>query len=287
VSTENHTLYPGNDRTIVIPRPGGRGFSPSPPSPPPQQPPSYYAQPEPYPLPPSGVNSLVSAASSLLALTHQLRNTLSHGDITALHNRLSERIREFENQARMLGNDPDTIQKSSYVLCSLIDETILNTVWGSNSFWGRQPLLSVFHNETSGGENFFIILDQLLRNPNADLNLIELLFVCLSLGFKGQYSVIEQGQEKLESLRSAVFETIRRRRGEFPRELSRNWQGSSEQRSALRRHVPLWVVAAVAGVLLLSVFIGFNMVLEETANPVYDALQGMGETTTDDLLLEK
>lgn len=285
MANDNSSGYPGDDdKTIFIPRPSGRGpasMATPPPTPPPtahgfgnqvQQ--EYIA---------SGVNPLVSAASALLALPHQVLAIVSHQDVTGLRNQVLEEIKTFENNARTVGIDPDTTYACRFVLCTFIDEAVLNTIWGSSSSWANQSLLSTLHNETSGGETFFVILDKLLRDPNANLDLIELMFLCISLGFKGSYAVMDRGQEKLEELRNIVFEHIRRRRGEFPQELSPHWQSESGQRTSLRNYIPLWVVIAVAGALLLVIFIGFSLVLNETSDPIYKELEQIGKPPTVDL----
>ena len=53
----------------------------------------------------------------------------------------------------------------------------------------------------------------------------------------------------------------------------RAWQGVPDKRNALERYVPLWVVAALAGVLLLVLFAGFRLILDSTADPVIAALE--------------
>ncbi len=278
MAEENPPLYPDDDRTVFIPRPGGRGPAAAPPVPPP---PAAFSQPQRRHVARSGANPLLSAASPLIALVNQLRNTLAHQDIDSLRRQVIEEVKAFENQARIEGTDPDTAYTARYLLCAVLDEIVLNTVWGSTSIWASQGLMSTLHNETRGGEKFFVILDRLLKDPNANLELLELIFVCISLGFKGRYRIMHRGQEKLDELRSVLFEQIRRRRGEFPKEFSLKWEGIKDQRSALRRYVPLWVVLAVAGLLLLSVFVGFTVVLEDTAEPVYNALEEMGSASED------
>jgi type VI secretion system protein ImpK len=255
--------------------------APTPPPPPPS-----FGIPDQDALIPSGVNPLVSAAAALVALPTQLLAMVSHHDVMALRNQVLEEIKAFENNARVMGVDPDVTYTSRYVLCAVIDEAVLNTIWGSSSPWANQSLLSTLYNETTGGERFFVILDRLLKDPNANLDLLELMFICISLGFKGRYGVMDRGQEKLEELRNFVFEHIRRRRGEIPQELSPHWQSQSSQRKALRNYVPLWVVAAVAGALLLVIFIGFTMVLDETSDPVQEALEGIGKPPTVDLPID-
>lgn len=280
----NDSGYPDDaDKTIFIPKPGGRGPASSSPLPP-----QTSQTPQPAPLPadfgtpvlqdliPSGINPLVSAAAGLVALPTQLLAMTSHNDTVGLRNQVLEEIKAFENKARMMGIDPDVTYTTRYLLCAFIDEAVLNTIWGSSSTWSSQSLLSTLHAETSGGETFFVILDRLLKDPNANIDLLELMFIFLSLGFKGRYAVMNQGQEKLEELRNIVYEQIRRRRGEFPQELSPHWQSQSNQRTSLRNYVPLWVVIAVAGALLMAIFIGFTVVMDETADPVYQALESIG-----------
>ena len=289
MANDNSNGYPDDDdKTIFIPRPSGRGpasMAPSPPStstPPPPSPPLSYGNPHLHDFTTSGVNPLVSAAANLLALPPQFLTMVSHSDVAGLRKQVLEGIKTFENNARLMGINPDVTYTSRYILCTCIDEAVLNTIWGSNSTWASQSLLSTLHNETSGGETFFVILDKLLRDPNASLDLIELMFICISLGFRGSYAIMDRGHEKLEELRNIVFEHIRRRRGEFPQELSPHWQSQSIQRTSLRNLIPLWVVAAVASALLLVIFAGFTMVLDETSDPVYEALEGIARLPTDD-----
>ncbi len=263
------------DRTVFIPRPGGRGVTASAPTPPAPPPPPSYIAPEQLPFTSSGINPLVGAASALLKLASSTGSMVSHHDIEGLRRQAMEEIKNFEGKARSLGLANDVTYTGRYVLCAFIDEAVLNTIWGSSSAWAQQGLLSSLHNETSGGETFFVILDRLLKDPNASLELLELMFVCISLGFKGRYAVVDRGQEKREELRNVVFEHIRRRRGEFPRELSPHWQSQSGQKRGLRQFIPLWVVVAVASAILLAIFIGFTVVLEERSEPVYESLENI------------
>lgn len=293
MADDNSTVYPeDSERTIFIPKPGGRGpgvkppvsQTPPQPPPPPQNFSRYAEQPE---IIPSGVNPLASAAFGLIALPARFGSMMSHHDVAGLRSQVLDEIRTFENRARMSGIDPDVSYTARYILCAFIDEAVLNTIWGSNSIWTSQSLLSSLHNETSGGETFFVILDKLLRDPNANTDLLELMFLCISLGFKGQYAVLDRGPEKLEELKNIVFEHIRRRRGDFQPELSPHWQSQSDQRNKLRNYVPLWVVVAVAAALLLAIFAGFTMVLDESTDPVIDALENIGKPPPTELTVDK
>ncbi len=286
-----------NDRTVIRPTPGRRPATPSasqpavpsmaPAAPPPMAPPqagagmpppaAAPAQPQYSPdvsaIAPSGLNPLVDSAIVLLTLVGQLRNTGSHPDVAGLREHVVQQIKVFEQNSRTAGVTPETALAARYVLCTLLDETVLGTPWGSESVWSAQSLLSTFHNETWGGEKFFMILERMAQEPGTNIDMLELLYICLSLGFEGKFAVQENGRSKLVETMDNLFRTIRMQRGDFERELSPHWRGVQDKRHMLARYVPLWVVGALAGVLLLVTYGGFRFILENTSGPAYDALE--------------
>ncbi|MFO1434487.1 MAG: type IVB secretion system protein IcmH/DotU [Candidatus Competibacteraceae bacterium] len=225
----------------------------------------------------TGLNPLASAASPLLVLLTRLKNTSSHPDPVGLRNQLIEEIKKFDSRARELGiSDPTLLKAARYVLCTALDDVILNTPWGSTSLWQQQSLLITFHKEAWGGEKFFRLLETLLKDPGRNLDLLELLYLCLSLGFQGRYRVLKDGRNQLETVRERLYHTLRTQRGDFERELSPHWQGVVEHRNPLLRYVPLWVIAALAGVLLVGIYLFFSLRLSGTSDPVFAALNDMG-----------
>jgi type VI secretion system protein ImpK len=52
--------------------------------------------------------------------------------------------------------------RARYVLCTTLDEVVLNTPWGRASQWSENSLLITFHNEAWGGEKFFELLDSVV-----------------------------------------------------------------------------------------------------------------------------
>ncbi len=282
------------DRTVIRPTPGGRRppGSPPPAAPTPQPPPM---QPAPSPTPAAaaprhaapapvsreelghtGLNPLVTAAAPLLTLVGQLRNTMSHPDPDGLRQRTVDEVKGFETAARSRGISPEVTLSARYVLCSLIDEAVLGTPWGSESVWSKQGLLITFHKEAWGGEKFFQLLDHLLQDPTGNLQLLELMYLCLTQGFRGRYSVQSNGQAALDELRERLYRVLRQQRGEFERELSPHWHGVTDRRNPLIRHVPLWVLGAVAAALLTALYFGFSFALNSSSDPVFAALHGVG-----------
>ncbi len=267
-----------SDRTVIRPAPGGRRAPPAMPSPSPEPSPGPAAEAVPLATGP-GLNPLESAAAPLLGLVMRLKNTSSHPDPERLRLRMIEEIKTFTARAREQGMAEKTVFRARYILCTLLDEVVLNTPWGRASDWSENSLLITFHNETWGGEKVFELQDALLPDPRKNLHLLELLYLCLSFGFQGRYRLLENGRSRLDEQRERVYNAIRTARGEFERELSPHWRGVVEQHNPLIRYVPLWVVAAVAAALLLIAYALFNWLLNSASDPALTALSGVrGET---------
>lgn len=225
----------------------------------------------------SGLNPLVAAASTLIAVYAKTRQCLTHSDVGALHQGLVRTIRDFDTRARDEGIRPEIVLAARYALCTALDEAVLNTPWGSESGWPQRTLLSVFHNETAGGEKFFLILERVKQQPAANLHMLELLYILLSLGFEGKYRVIHRGREKIEELRDELFGIIRQQKGDYERELSRARQAVGERRNKLEQWVPLWVVASVVGALLFLGYSGLRIWLFNASLPVVTQLETLAD----------
>jgi len=293
------------DRTVIRPMPGGRGGAQQPPpapmqpahQPPPiqQQAPSTpaYQQSAQQQTPvinnaaanayfstSSGLNPLVNAASTLIAVFEKTRTSVSHPDVGGLHQRLVNEIKTFESTAKQTGVKPEIVLSARYALCTALDEAVLNTPWGSESAWPQRTLLSVFHNETAGGEKFFLILDRMKEQPAENLYILELMYVFLSLGFEGKYRVIHRGRDIIEQMRDDLFTIIRRQRGEYERSLSPSWQGLGRTRNSLASYIPMWVVASIVGTILLLSYSGFRGWLYDASTPVVEQLDKITDMRT-------
>ncbi|WP_256046846.1 type IVB secretion system protein IcmH/DotU, partial [Xanthomonas translucens] len=134
-------------------------------------------------------NALVRVATPLLLLAVQLRHSLQAPDIAALREGCCERLHRFEDDACRQGADPKAALAARYALCTLLDEAVLASPWGEVSGWSQRTLLVTFHGETYGGAKVFDLLDRLVRDPARHLELLELLFLALALGFGGRYLV--------------------------------------------------------------------------------------------------
>ncbi len=106
----------------------------------------------------------------------------------------------------------DQLRPAHYALCASLDDVVLNTPWGSSGGWAARSLVSTFHQEVRSGERFFDLLAQLRQNPGTFLPVLELMYLCLSLGFQGRYRLSPRGPGELDRLREDLYTIIVRQR---------------------------------------------------------------------------
>jgi type VI secretion system protein ImpK len=269
-----------SDRTVIRPVPGGRRTPATP------------AAPQPSADPPSparaaaplsgegtetisfGLSPLIEAAAPLLQLLGRLRNTYSPPDPGDLRERAIQQIRTFEQASRDAGVPLDQLRPAHYALCASLDDVVLNTPWGSSGPWAARSLVSTFHQEVRSGERFFDLLTQLRQNPGTFLPVLELMYLCLSLGFQGRYRLSPRGPGELDRLREDLYTIIMRQRQAADPALSPHWQGVLAPYRPARFVVPTWVMGAGALAVIGGLFIWFSTGLNAASDDVFAQLLG-------------
>jgi type VI secretion system protein ImpK len=223
-------------------------------------------------------NPIIQAAAPLLTLGARLSVAVQNANIATLRQQAVQEVRAFEDRMRSAGVVAEDAIVARYVLCTFVDSAVLNTPWGAQGDWAGQSLLVIFHKEVSGGEKFFSILDRLRSNPSRYIDLIELVYVCLALGYEGKYRHDPQGHGRLGELQHDLYRLIREQRQISDQDLSPHWKGVEDRRNPIIRYVPWWVVAAVGLAILTGAFVYLHTKLSVQAAPIKAALAGAAVT---------
>ena len=223
----------------------------------------------------SGANPLALAANPLLNLIPQIRVMAQHPDPAQLRNYLVEQVQLFERRAREALVPHETVIGARYALCTALDETAAKTPWGGGGAWSRHSLLVTFHNETWGGEKFFQVLARLVQDPKKHIDLIEMMAVCIALGFEGRFGVVDNGRTQLEALRRRLVEIIHGARGEFPKALSQHWQGARSDGKAQWGFLPMWIAAGATLLLLAAIYFLYAFLLANKSSDVFSTIAGI------------
>src|SRR5450432_1027574 len=215
-------------------------------------------------------NPLMRASASLLLLLGRLRASLSRAASGQLMDQVAQSIVQFETDARDYGIPPEQINAAKYALAATADDIVQNLPTDDRHLWTKYSMLVRFFSERTGGVKFFQELDRAKQNPTANLGLLEIMHACLCLGFEGVYraSTSGGGAGALQGIRRDLYETIRRVQPKTIEDLSPHWRGQAIGLVANRFRVPVWSIAAVAGVILLGVYLVLRNLLSGEAEAV-------------------
>ncbi|WP_363318375.1 type VI secretion system protein TssL, long form, partial [Bosea sp. (in: a-proteobacteria)] len=216
-------------------------------------------------------NPLLRAASPLLLLLGRLRSQLSSAPPAQLLGQVTETIEAFEHEVRAAGASAEQTRTAKYILCAAADDIVQNIPGEDRHVWTQYSMLSKFFGERVGGVRFFEELDRAKADPSVNYDLLELMHACLALGFQGIHRTSAGGAANLQMIQRNLFETLRRVKQPDP-ELSPRWRGQAVASQVARFKVPVWSVAALAGVAVLGLYFVFRFLLSGNAEAAATAM---------------
>lgn len=218
-------------------------------------------------------NPLLNAAWPLLSFATHLHQMATPTSLTELHYDLCHEIKAFETKLQDSAYRPAVIMAARYALCAFIDEIILDTAWGRNSQWRYHNLSHTFQGETGTQDKFFVILERSSADPENHLDLLELMYICLSLGYQGQYQHKEKGAQILSETLNHLYALLQQKRGEIDKQLTVHFQTHTSTSLRTPDWLP-WILVMFLTLLLSTGIYGvFDYLLSNKANSFYQTLQ--------------
>ncbi len=219
-------------------------------------------------------NALITVATPLITLITQIRHTIDHPNVAALRAQVVEEVKTFERKLSSIDYPVRTIVAARYCLCTAVDESVLSRPWGTQSVWVQGSLLSLFHKETWGGERFYMILEDMLRDVRKNIDHVELVYFLLSLGFEGKFYG-DENRAAREEIRNRIFYHIRHARSKPERNLSPTWKNIKLPKSSKEKKNKLKKFGFITLIALLVVGGIFNFKLHRVATPTLQKLNGI------------
>jgi type VI secretion system protein ImpK len=204
-------------------------------------------------------NPLIATAQPLLQLLARLNNAPAPPDQGDVRDRTAREMREFERRAREAEIPMEQVRSAHYALCASLDDVVLNTPWGAHGRWKDRTLSAAFHNDSGSGDGFFDQIRLMRSEPDRHQNVLELMYLCMALGFMGPFRAAPDGAERMERILGQTYELIRGARGGAPAALSARWQGEDAPYRPKRTRFPVWVAASIA---IAAIAGGFVYVLD-------------------------
>jgi len=224
----------------------------------------------------ASVNPLLECCSELIAIVMPLR---TGRESAQLPDDFRERILGgFDTLERMAFErqiPTDKVQHAKYALAAFIDEAVLASEWPGRLDWMSKPLQLELFGEHLAGEGFFTHLAELRQGGEQNVDVLELYYVCLQLGFEGIYRM--RGLEQLMALQVDLRGQIDGYRG--IRDPHVSVKGTPDQGVLQRvgQKVPYWVIASVSAAVVLLAYAGYTTATHYTAGDVVARVERSAE----------
>jgi len=183
-------------------------------------------------------------------------------------------LEQFERAAKKNDFSAEYIFDIKYAFCAAIDEAVLSSQMNIRASWERRPLQLILFGDQLAGEHFFDKLEAARNGGGHRINALEVFHMCLLIGFKGRYLL--EGPEKLKYLTQQLGEQIAHIKGK-PAAFAPHWSAPDSISNAIKRDVPIWVIASVLGLFGLLAYVGLDWhagnTVQQTLSPFKNIVQ--------------
>jgi type VI secretion system protein ImpK len=211
---------------------------------------------------PNKRSPLVTEAGAVLSLAASIRSGRARISMQGFHKEAVERIAAYD--AAIAQIYPEEVRlRARYAVCATIDDIAQNlpNIGQDGAEWARRSMVVQFFRENIGGERFWQLVEELLRNPMANAELIELYADCLAAGFEGKYRVQNDGRSQLQRVLASLYGALEHPRAQSGVELVPNWKGANAPLNKVGLWSKVLLAAAVASAILLAIFIVLRLIL--------------------------
>lgn len=221
--------------------------------------------------PKAGLNPLADAAGYLFSVIGKLKQIKSYRQLSKLQKEIAQEINTFQETIKSHGYNSEYIIVCRYVICATFDDVIANTSWGGQGQWDNYSLLASFNQDTLHHDKFFNILERAVKEPSLYIDLMEFIYICLSMGYKGQYRSTEHSQYQLEQITNNLYKHIRAYRGSFSKMLSPTPLRLTRQTATKtpgNNSSPLFIFFVTACIIMI-IFISLGYLMDVISNEAF------------------
>ncbi len=231
--------------------------------------------------PRAGVNPIVDSAGRLFTIMGELKSSKTFRTLSKLQSELIEEMNAFQENIKSHGYNTEYTLVCRYVICASIDELILSTSWGGQKNWEPYSLLGTYSQDTRHQENFFSILERAIKEPDYYIDLMELMYICLSMGYRGRYRSQEYDHAELEQITNALYKHIRAYRGNFSKTLSPTplQAPKSPTKTLLHKPESIWTTLLISGCIIMIIFISLGYLMEMISNEAISNISNLQSVT--------
>lgn len=230
--------------------------------------------------PEAGLNPLVDACGHLFSILSAVKQWETYRQLNKLQKDLIDEINQVQETIKNLGYNPEFILVCRYILCATFDEIISKTCWGNHGQWEAYSLLNAFNQDTHT-DKFFTILERAMKDPPLYMDLMELIYICLSMGYKGEYhKTAEYDPSQLEQITHNLYQHIRAYRGSYSKTLCPAPLKSKPAKKIVKKDNYLFYALILTGCVIMAFFISLGYLMDVISNEAFQNLSQLEKSST-------
>ena len=204
-----------------------------------------------------------------LLLSVRLRWKQNSGDPEPLRQRMQDMLDRIEERLRDAGLAASDISDVVFALVAFLDESIIRSEWEHKTEWRASPLQFDRFGRDDAGEEFFTRLTALRAERTVRADVLQIYFLCLTLGFKGKYALL--AEREWESLRAQVGAQLRRLDGREGAALAPHGR-AGEELAEVVKEIPLWVFAVAGAAFAFAIYLTLTVLIASKLGAVQQLL---------------
>lgn len=215
---------------------------------------------------PFSTNTLVAAAGPLLSLLERLCLTPSLPPIDNIRDSIDHELNAFHCKLSASEYPHETTHIARYLLSATIDELLGKSYLRVYSLAAEFKSFTPLTNDTiPPQQRFFEILNYTKERPNQYLDLIELIYFCLIVGFEGEYHLKPDGRQALDNHIEDLYQLIQQYRFNKPHRLF----NENPLPKTVKKNYRATIVATIVALSVITLaFFTSHILLENKAKTV-------------------
>ncbi|WP_261300271.1 type IVB secretion system protein IcmH/DotU [Sphingomonas alpina] len=220
-------------------------------------------------------NIMLAEAEPVLALIASVRSGRVRMAMPDLHRQCTQAVARFERAIQPHYSEEQR-QRAKYAVCATVDDIAQNLpgIGIDGAEWARRSMVVTFFQENIGGDRFWQLVDDMLRVPHDNLDLVELYHACLAAGFEGRFRVMPDGRRRLHEIMTRLQGALPHVRSLSQVELVPDWRGEKAPAARIGWSI-LALAAAGAAALLLLLYIILRLMLMSSGESPSDRLAAL------------
>jgi type VI secretion system protein ImpK len=218
----------------------------------------------------SGNETLSMVSTDLFIIIMNMTPDVDMGSEQDMRRILRFYVDRFESNCKSAGIDSKKRNFAKYALVALIDEKALALPKKWSAPWSEHPLQFDYFKDMLAGERFFENLNQILQQPLENVDVLEVYYLCLCLGFKGKYG---GNKAAIEDQIVAVARTILKNRP--PIKVPQPPVHTDHEKRRQVPRIPTWTIAAATASLLFLLWLGCHLIVNNQSSKILPSYQTM------------